>query len=121
MISPELTVRIRHLFFAEHWKISTIAAELGIHWDTVRTVIESDRFNNKPDQSVRQRITDQYLKLIRQTLDEHPRLRATRIYEMVKTRGYTGSIIQLRRVVRTLRPLRREAFLRLQTFPGEQA
>jgi len=47
MISPELTVRIRHLFFAEHWKIGTIAAELGIHWDTVRTVIESDRFNNK--------------------------------------------------------------------------
>ena len=121
MISPELTVRIRHLFFAEHWKIGTIAAELGIHWDTVRTAIESDRFNNKPDQSVRQRITDPYLELIRQTLDEHPRLRATRIYEMVKTRGYTGSIIQLRRVVRTLRPLRREAFLRLQTFPGEQA
>jgi DNA-binding transcriptional regulator LsrR (DeoR family) len=58
MISPELTVRIRNLFYAEHWKIGTIAAELGVHWDTVRSVIESDRFNKKPDSSFRQKITD---------------------------------------------------------------
>jgi transposase len=31
MISPELRARIRRLFFAEHWKIGTIASELGVH------------------------------------------------------------------------------------------
>jgi hypothetical protein len=31
---------------------------------------------------------------------------------------YTGSIVQLRRVVARLRPTRRETFLRLRTFPG---
>ncbi len=31
MISPELRARIRRLFFAEHWKMGTIAAELGVH------------------------------------------------------------------------------------------
>src|SRR5204863_3042528 len=35
--------------------------------------------------------------------------------------GYTGSVEQLRRVVARLRPQSREAFLRLQVFPAEQA
>jgi transposase len=39
---------------------------------------------------------------------------------MVAGRGYGGSVVQLRRVVAHLRPPRREAFLKLQTFPGEQ-
>jgi hypothetical protein len=29
MLSVEQVARIRHLFHAEHWKIGTIAAELG--------------------------------------------------------------------------------------------
>jgi hypothetical protein len=45
MISPELVIRIRSLFYAEHWKIGTIAAELGLHAETVRNALETDRFN----------------------------------------------------------------------------
>jgi hypothetical protein len=37
MISPRLRARIRRLFFAEHWKVGTIATELGVHRDTVRS------------------------------------------------------------------------------------
>jgi transposase len=40
---------------------------------------------------------------------------------MIRERGYTGSVVQLRRAVARLRPPGREPFLRLQTFPGEQA
>jgi transposase len=40
---------------------------------------------------------------------------------MAHERGYTGSVVQLRRAVARLRPKFREPFLRLQTFPGEQA
>jgi transposase len=57
---------------------------------------------------------------LRQTLEAHPRLRATRLFEMVRDRGYAGGIVQLRRVVARLRPAGREAFLRRQTFPGEE-
>jgi hypothetical protein len=32
-------VRIRHYFYAEHWKIGTIARELGVHPDTVSLAI----------------------------------------------------------------------------------
>jgi hypothetical protein len=37
MISPELHARIRRLYFAEHWKVGTIAIELAVHHDTVRS------------------------------------------------------------------------------------
>jgi len=43
------------------------------------------------------------------------------LFQMIRPRGYPGSITQLRRVVAELRPPHGEAFLRLRTFPGEQA
>jgi len=119
MISAETRAQIRQWFFAEHWKIGTIAQALRIHPDTVRHAIESDRFHRA--QTLRACVTDPYLPFIRQTLDQHPRLRATRIYQMIRDRGYRGSVIQLRRVVATLRPLHREPFLRLHKFPAEEA
>jgi transposase len=61
------------------------------------------------------------MEFVRQTLSQHPRLRATRIYQMIHARGYTGSVIQLRRAVALLRPPVLEPFLRLQMLPAEQA
>lgn len=119
MISRETRAQIRHLFYAEHWKIGTIAGELHLHPDAVRHAVETDQFNRA--QALRPCLTDPYLEFIRQTLEKYPGLRATRIYQMVRERGYGGSVVQLRRVVARLRPARQEAFLRLRTFPGEQA
>ena len=119
MISLETRAQIRRYFYAEHWKIGTIARELGIHPDAVRKAIESDRFHR--GQELRPSIIDPYLEFVRQTLDHHPRLRATRIYQMIRDRGYAGSVVQLRRAVARLRPPARQAFLRLHTFPAEQA
>jgi hypothetical protein len=117
MITPETRAQIRRYFYAEHWKIGTIASELSVHPDTVRNAIESERFRNTPP--LRASLVDPYADFIRQTLDQHPRLRATRIYQMIQDRGYTGSVVQLRRTVAQLRPQIREPFLRLQVFPGE--
>jgi transposase len=119
MLNLETQAHIRHLFFAEHWKIGTIAQQLGVHPDAVRHAVRSDTFHQA--QALRPCITDPYLEFVRETLKNYPQLRATRIFQMVRDRGYTGSVVQLRRVVARLRPVRREAFLRLCLFPGEQA
>ena len=118
MISPETRAQIRRYFYAEHWKVGTIASELRIHPDAVRNAIESERFRNT--QLLRGSIVDPYTGFIRQTLEQHPRLRATRIHAMVRDRGYAGGIVQLRRAVARLRPQKHEPFLQLQAFPGEQ-
>jgi len=120
VISPEQVTEIRRLFFAEHWKVGTIATSLGVHPDTVRGALETDRFNRAEVVRVCA-LTDPYLDFIRQTLEQYPRLRATRIYDMTRARGYQGSAVQVRRIVARLRPVHREAFLVLRTFPGEQA
>jgi hypothetical protein len=44
MIAPEVHTRIRRLFYAEHWRVNTIVAQLGVHHDTARRAIESERF-----------------------------------------------------------------------------
>ncbi len=119
MISPETRAQIRRYFYSEHWKVGTIASELGVHPDAVRTAIEAERFKNV--RPLRASLVDPYIGFIRQTLEQHPRLRATRIYQMIRDRGYSGSIEQLRRTVSGLRPVSREPFLKLQVFPGEQA
>jgi len=119
MISNEIRAQIRRYFYAEHWKIGTIASELSVHPDAVRNAIESERF--KSTQPMRPSIVDAYSEFIRITLEQHPSLRATRIYQMVRDRGYSGSVVQLRRAVARLRPQKREAFLQLQVLPGEQA
>jgi len=118
MISPEMRAQIRRYFYAEHWKIGTIARELNVHPDAVRNAIEAERF--KSVRPIRSSIVDPYLAFIQQTLEQHPRLRATRIHAMIRDRGYAGGIGQLRRAVARLRPQPREAFLQLQTFAGEQ-
>jgi transposase len=65
---------------------------------------------------------DPYKAFIAQTLAQHPKLRATRLYEMIRPRGYTGSAMQVRRYVAAHRPVAAaEAYLRLTTMPGEQA
>jgi transposase len=121
MIDGELRARIRRLFFAEHWKLGTIAVELGVHYDTVARAVETERFISH-QRPVRPMLLDPYKEFIAQTLELHPRLRATRLLEMIKGRGYAGSAVQLRRYVATVRPTAKaEAYLRLSTLPGEQA
>ncbi len=118
MIAEDQVAQIRHLFHAERWKIGTIAAQLHLHPDTARAALDTDRFRSQPRPRVR--VTDPYLDFLRPTLQQYPRLRATRLFQMIRPRGYAGSIIQLRRVVAELRPPQGEAFLRLRTFPGKE-
>ncbi len=119
-MSADEISQARRLFYGEHWKIGTIAAHLGRHPDAIRRAINSNTFNRKGREV--QRLIDPYLDFVKETLCSYPRLRATRIYEMLVSRGYRGSISQLRRTVQALRPgPSKEAFMKLKTLPGEQA
>jgi transposase len=121
MISDETRSRIRRLFFAEHWKVNTIATELQLHHNTVELALCRNRFSNHRFCSGPVKL-DAYRGFIDQTLEQYPRLRSTRLLEMLVSRGYDGSIATLRRYVRRVRPVsRHEAFFRLTVLPGEQA
>ena len=119
MIPAAQVVEIRRLFFAEHWRVGTIATQCGLHPDTVRRALATERFARSV--VIRPSVVDPYRAFLRATLQQYPRLRATRLFEMAKARGYPGSVVQLRRVVRTLRPAPvAEAYLRRSLLPGEE-
>jgi transposase len=120
MISLFQRAEIRRLFYAEHWPIGTIADAVGVHHETVRRALNRDR-GIHPGPQIRPSALDPYKAFITATLEQYPRLRATRLWAMLRDRGYPGSAVQVRRYVRTVRPAARsEAYFRLETFVAEQ-
>ena len=121
-LSPETEAEIRRLFFAEHWKVGTIEAQLGIHHDGVLRVTGLTSPRRVVPANARESGVALYVDFIAETLERYPRLRSTRLYDMLKDRGYKGSVRALRRYVARVRPVaRRGAFLRLEYLVGEQA
>jgi transposase len=120
MISLFERAEIRRLFYAEHWPIGTIADAVGVHHETVRRALNRDR-GIHPGPQIRPSALDPYKAFITATLEQYPRLRATRLWAMLRDRGYPGSAVQVRRYVRTVRPAARsEAYFRLDPLVGEQ-
>lgn len=118
-ISSEQRATIRRLFYAEHWKVGTIAAEMELAADTVKRAILTDAFVSN-GANARSTLLDPYKPMVAMTLEQYPRLRATRLYDMLVARGFLGSVRQVRRYVSKVRPPRgRKAYLRTRTMPGE--
>jgi transposase len=121
MIAPECEAEIVRLYHAEKWRIGTIAAQVGVHHTTVRRVLAQAGLA-VGRQSLRPSIADPFVPFIVEVLTKYPRLRASRLYEMVKSRGYPGRPDHFRAIVARYRPRQvAEAYLRLRTLPGEQA
>ena len=120
MITPEQHAEIRRLYYGEHWTVGTISAALGVHHDTVRAAIADTQAVRRG--TCRATALDPYLPFVRDTLAQYPRLRATRLYAMVRDRGYPGSVVQLRRLVRVIRPQASPViYRRLVTLAAEEA
>ena len=121
MITPAQRAEIRRLYFGEHWKVGTIAVALGVHHETVRAALQHETGGLRRGVS-RPSALDPFLPFIRDTLAQYPRLRATRLHEMLRQRGYPGSAVQVRRLVRRLRPqATTHVYRRVVTLAGEQA
>jgi transposase len=118
VIDLETVVRIRHLHHVEHWPVGTIAGELGLHHETVERALQG---TSPAPSASRPSQFDPYAGFVREVLERHPRLRATRLWQMLYERGCPLSPRQVRRLVARLRPARQEAFLRRRTFPAEEA
>jgi transposase len=120
MISRALEAEILRLHHAEHWPIGTIATQLRVHHSTVRRVLRQAGVPVAAP-AVRTMLVDPYRAFILQSLEKYPSLRASRLYAMVRERGYLGAPDHFRAVVARLRPRpAAEAYLRLRTLPGEQ-
>lgn len=120
MIAKDREADVLRLFHGEKWPVGTIATQLGLHHTTVQRVLRDAGVEMKVV-APRPSKVDPFVPFIVEQLEKYPRLRASRLFGMIKERGYVGSPDHFRRVVGRLRPKRpAEAFQRLRTLPGEQ-
>ena len=120
-IPAELEAKILRYFHVEQWPVGTIARHVGIHHGTVDRVL-SQAGLPKLERPHRASLLDPFLPFVRATLEQYPRLCASRLYAMVRERGYPGGADHFRHLMMHYRPRAQpEAYLRLKTLPGEQA
>ena len=101
--------------------VGTIARQLRVHRDTVRSVLDQACVMRIERQAGRPSRVDPYLPFMRETLAKFPVLTASRLHTMVQSRGYAGSTDYFLHIVARHRPRPpAEAYLRLRTLPGEQ-
>ena len=121
-IHDELKAQILRYHFVEHWRVGTIARQLGIHHSTVERVLGAAGVERARQRPRRPSKLDLYVEFITETLERFPTLTAARLFEMVQARGYPGGPDHFRHRIASMRPRRApEAYLRLRTLPGEQA
>ena len=119
MIPDDLEQRIVRLHFVEKWPVGTISQQVGVHHDTVQRVLRDHGVPATPRE--RPSMVDPFLPFLSETLAEYPKLAASRLYAMVRERGYPGAPDHFRSIVRRIRPRpAAEAFLRLRTLPAEE-
>jgi hypothetical protein len=85
---PDIEARILRYYHAEKWTVGTIARQLHVHHTVVRRVLA--RAGLPRIESPRRSKIDAYLPFILQTLETFPTLTASRLYGMVRERGYSG-------------------------------
>ena len=118
-IDKQTRAEILRPFFAEKWKIGTIARQLGVHHNTVDRIVAEAGVplqlrGRKPSK------IDPFLPFIRETLAVYPKLPSSRLYQMACERGYRGSQSHFRNLIAPERPRPvAEAYLRLDALPGE--
>lgn len=119
-IDPERAAEIVRLVLAEKWPVGTVAHQLGVHHSVVRRVL---RHVGVPAPKLRPRPSklDPYMPFVHETLEKYPTLPASRLWHMLRERGYEGGQSRVREIVSLVRPRPKgEAYLRLSTVPGEQ-
>ena len=121
MTYSELEPEILRLFNVEKWPVGTIAREFCVHHSVVARILRQE--NTLKFGSSRASILDPYYGFIQETLERYPKIKASRVFGMLKERGYSGkSDGQVRNYLGKVRPKKlREAFFRLTSLPGEQA
>ena len=109
-VSREVEAEIARLYHAEHWKVGTIAAQLHVHEDVVRRVVGRllKKAHTKTAASAPAAMVP-YVDFVRETLERSPKLCSTRLWDMLRERGFGGSARAVRRYVKKVRPKARSA------------
>ena len=131
IIDVDFYGKIRHMYVQQKMSQRAIARELGISRNTVKKYCQGDYvpWERKPYKREPSLVTEEIRDFIHQCFDHDeeedlPKQSHTarQIHKrLVKEKGFTGAESTIRRIVREMRPPKREAFVPLEFDPGEAA
>jgi len=122
MIDYQTFCQIRHLRDEQHLRITQIARQLGLHWQTVDQWEKRPRYERRQSTLAQRRASklDAFKPAIQRLLAMHA-YSAAQLFTRLQEQGYDGRYTILKTYVRQVRPPRAEAFLTLHFAPGQCA
>ncbi|MBI3467458.1 MAG: IS21 family transposase [Planctomycetes bacterium] len=113
----------------ERWQAGAsarvIGRELGVSRSTVRSVLAEFQAGRNGDESsrsfARPSKLDAWLPTISSLLARYPDITAARVYQELRSQGFTGRYTIVRERLRQLRPTAPQPVVRFETGPGVQA
>lgn len=119
MIDYPTFCRIHQLRDQDRLSFAQIAAELGLHPETVSVWAARPTYQQRKP-ALRASKLDPFKGTVARLLGRHP-YSASQLLSLLREEGYTGGASILRHHVARVRPRARQAFLRLQFAPGQAA
>lgn len=119
-MDERLWAEIRRMYFRDGLFKREIARRLGIDRETVSRALKRDKFTI-PRRQIRRSKLAPYKGFINNLLEKYPGISAQRVFEELCKAGYKGKGTIIKDYLRKIRGKRQEAFLRIETLPGEQA
>jgi len=119
MIDYETYCKIKDCQGRQHLTIAQTARALGLHADTVAKWVNCDQYRARQPAPRSSRLDPFKTRVVR-LLETHP-YSAQQIYQRLREEGFGGGFTIVKDYVRKVRPVRREAFLKLSFAPGECA
>jgi len=116
-MEPMVENQVKHLYEVEKLSIRQIAQKLRMARKTVARVVRNERvMRSYPDSMLRP-----YERLIDQWYQEYPFLKASQVYERLKSYGFKGSYGTVSVWTQKYRQKRRQSYHELTFLPGEEA
>lgn len=109
--------QVRHLYEVERLSMRQIATQLGVSRKRVSRVIRREKMDRVPRES----IIKPYERLMEQWYQDYPLLKASQLYERLKSYGFRGSYATVALYSQRYRQGRRQLYHELTFLPGECA
>jgi transposase len=119
MINYEMYCKIKDCHERQGLTIAQIARAVGVHPDTVAKWVKRPQYQARQPARRASRL-DPFKARIVGLLERHP-YSAQQIFQRLREEGFEGGATIVKNYVRKVRPVRREAFLKLSFAPGECA
>ncbi len=119
MIDYETYCKIKDCHERQHLTIAQTARALGLHPDTVTKWAQRAQYRARHSVPRRSQLDPFKARVVR-LLETHS-YSAQQVFQRLREEGFAGGFTIVKDYVRKVRPVRREAFLKLSFAPGECA